>query len=317
MTISIEGNIYYLGDMVFNNCTSIKSVKLGYIDDWSGSLHSGMFTGCDKLRTIELSNDNPIQLVTFEGNVFQFNNMWTIQEEAEKLRITVPDGAAEKYMLEWRYCVCGFTGIYTGSPYIDMWNSIQSELIDWDNFILPKDSEVDDELKKRLLVSENYLRSILGMEKTDNPSRLYPFRLSEGYLTLAGVPSDIKQLDFTTEDCGLPSGWFFDYIGKDAFAGANGLEKIIIADNLVGIYSGAFSGASDNADKLTIEFRSEIPVQLICDKNSTRFDFGIDTGKIIIIVPKGTKDTYVTEWSSYIDKEKLDGMIIEKEQQSE
>ena len=134
---------------------------------------------------------------------------------------------------------------------------------------------------------------------------------------MAGVPSDIKHLDFTTEDCGLPSGWFFDYIGKDAFAGANGLEKIIIADNLVGIYSGAFSGASDNADKLTIEFRSEIPVQLICDKNSTRFDFGIDTGKIIIIVPKGTKDTYVTEWSSYIDKEKLDGMIIEKEQQSE
>ncbi len=315
--MSIEGCIYYMGNMVFNDCESLQTVKLGYIDDVAGCMYAGLFTGCDKLESIELSNDNPPQLVIYEGNGFQFNNTWSRQEEADKLKLIVPEGTQEKYMLAWRYCVSGFTGIYSGSSYIDMWNSIQSELIDWDNFVLPKDSQVDDELKKRLLVSENYLRNILGMKKADYPTGLYTFRLSEGNLTLAGVPSDITQLDFTTDDCGLPSGWFMDYIGKDAFSGADRLEKVVIADNLAGIYSGAFNKASEDVDKLTIEFKSEKPLQLICDNSSTAFDFGIDSAKLVIIVPEGTKDTYVNEWSAYVDKEKLAGMITEKERQSE
>lgn len=311
--MSIEGNIYYLGEQMFNGCTSLESVKLGYIDDWTGCIHSGIFTGCDNLRTIQLDNYYPIQLLIYEGTGFQFNNEWTRAEEAEKLKIIVPEGTQEDYLYAWRYFVCGYTGTYTGSPYIDMWNDIQSSLIDWDSFTLPDDSEVDRVLSETLLEAENYLRQLLDMTVVSVPTELYTYRLSDEYITLAGVPKDTTVLDMTMNNLGLPSGWYVDYIGEGALAGADSLEKVVIADNLVGIYNNAFKGAAKNTGKLTLEFTGYEPVQLICDAADLTFSFGIDNSNITIIVPEGAKDIYMQEWSVYINADELDSMIIEME----
>lgn len=50
----------------------------------------------------------------------------------ENLRITVQAGAEDSYVRSWRYGFSGSSGMYSGSAYIDMWNAIQMELMDWD-----------------------------------------------------------------------------------------------------------------------------------------------------------------------------------------
>lgn len=313
LSISVDGTIYYLGEEIFINCTSLHTAKFGYIDPWFGNIHAGMFTGCDKLSKIHLSDITPTQLITYESVGFRFNNEWSMEEEAQKLKVIVPEDNIIDYILDWRYAVCGYTGMYSGSAYIDMWNSIQGELIDWDNFVLPEDSEVDRVLKERLLAAENYLRTILGTDIVNEPTDYYPIRLNDGYITLIGIPSDVTEIDFTVDDIGLPLGWYIDYIGESAFAGADNLEYITFADNLAGIYSDAFRGLSDKVDKLTVEFTGTVPVQLMVSGTDKLFDFGIEDDRLSLIVPYGTKEEYIKQWSEYIDKDRLERIITEKE----
>lgn len=314
--VSINGTLYHLGEDIFVSCTSLKSVKFGYIDSWMGALYAGLFNGCSSLETITFSDYVPAELVIYGSFGFQFNYIWTKQEEAEHLKIIVPEGAEENYILSWRYIMCGYTGTYYGSPYLDMWYGIQGELIDWETATLPTDEEVDAVVRERLLNTENYIRKMMGFGEVSEPTGYYPMRVADGLITLIETPSYIKEIDFTSDNLGLPYGWFVDYIGSRAFEKAQGLINVTIADNLVGIYSDAFVNTGGEDGKLTIEFLGETPVELIADENGT-FSFGIDNDNITIVVPAGTKDAYIEAWLGLIDKEQLNRMIIERENTEE
>lgn len=314
--ISIDGSIYHLGEDVFNACTSLKSIELGYIDSWMGALYAGLFNGCDALETIKLNNYTAPQLVIYGNFGFQFNYSWTKEEEAEHISLIVPEGAEESYILSWRYIMCGYIGTYYGSPYLDMWNGVQGELIDWETATLPTDEEVDAAVRERILVTENYIRKMMGYDAVEEPTAYYPMRVVDGLITLIETPSYITSIDFMNDNLDLPYGWYIDYIGSRAFEKAHGLKNVTIADNLVGIYSEAFANTGGEDGKLTIEFLGDIPVQLIADDNGL-FSFGIDNDNITIIVPQGTKDAYIDAWSGLIDKEQLNRMITERENTEE
>ncbi|MDO5339819.1 MAG: leucine-rich repeat protein [Eubacteriales bacterium] len=314
--VSIKGTIYYLGEEVFNTCTSLKNAEFGAFDSWMGVLYAGLFNECNALESIKFNNYEPPQLVIYGSYGFQFNYAWTKEEEAEHIKLIVPEGTEESYILSWRYIMCGYTGIYYGSPYLDMWSGIQSELIDWDTATLPTNEKVDATVRERLLVTENYIRKMMGYEQIDEPTGYYPMRVTDGLITLIETPSYIENIDFTSDYLGLPDGWFVDYIGSRAFEKAHGLSHVTIADNLVGIYSEAFVNTGGKEGKLTIEFLGDVPVQLIADNNGT-FSFGINNVNITIIVPQGTKDAYIDAWSGLISKEQLNQMIIERENTEE
>ena len=314
--VSLNGTLYHLGEDIFTSCTSLKNVKLGYIDSWMGALYAGLFNGCDSLETITFSDYTPAELVIYGSFGFQFNYNWTKEQEAEHLKIIVPEGTEESYILSWRYIMCGYTGIYYGSPYLDMWNGIQGELIDWETATLPTDEEVDAVVRERLLNTENYIRKMMGFDEVSEPTGYYPMRVADGLITLVGTPSYIKEIDFTSDNLGLPYGWFIDYIGSRAFENAKELSHVTIADNLVGIYSEAFENTGGEDGKLTIDFLGEIPVELIADENGA-FSFGIDNDNVTIIVPEGSKEAYIEAWSGLIDREQLNRMITERENTEE
>ena len=58
--------------------------------------------------------------------------------------------------------------MYSGSAYIDMWNAIQMELMDWDSWSYPADEVVDAELEARLLTAENRIRTMIGLKPAEN-----------------------------------------------------------------------------------------------------------------------------------------------------
>ena len=314
--VSIKGTLYHLGEDIFSSCTSLKSVEFGCIDSWMGALYAGLFNGCDSIETIIFDDYAPAKLVIYGSFGFQFNYSWTKEEEAKHIKLIVPEGTEESYILSWRYIMCGYTGIYYGSPYLDMWSGIQSELINWETATLPSDEEVDAVVRERLLNTENYIRKMMDYDEVDEPTGYYPVRVTDGLITLIETPSYIKKIDFTSDYLGLPDGWFIDYIGRRAFEKAEGLINVTIADNLVGIYSEAFANTGGENGELTIEFLGANPVQLIADDSGT-FSFGIDNDNITIIVPQGTKDAYIEAWSGLIDKEQLNRMITERENTEE
>lgn len=313
--VDIEGDIYYLGEDMFAGCTSLKTAKLGIIGagGYNTGIYSGLFNGCNSLTTITLGNETPPQLIMYGKLGFQFNYEWSRKEESDNLKVVIPDGSQMNYIKNWRYIVLGATGYYTGSPYLDVWQDVQNSLIDWDNMIMPEDSEVDAAVKEKVLEAENYIRKMTGQNEVSEPTAYFTYRENNGMLTLTGVPSYLTQLDMTSDDMGLPDGWYFDYIAANAFSGALDFEKVVIPDNLIGIHSGAFSGSASQTGHLTIEFTGEEPVELINDEESGTYSFGLDYSQISVIVPYGCKDTYVEKWSEMIDKDVLNMIITEKE----
>ena len=115
----------------FQHCTSLTRVELGSFAV-NSSLYSYLFDGCEQLRELVLDDFSAPGLISYNESPFRFNSDWTLGEEVENLRITVQAGAEDSYVRSWRYGFSGSSGMYSGSAYIDMWNAIQMELMDWD-----------------------------------------------------------------------------------------------------------------------------------------------------------------------------------------
>ena len=322
--IDIATSINYLGSEAFSHCMSLEKVSIDSFNVWMGAgIETGMFTGSNNMKTLVINSDIPPGLIYFgAGYDYRFNNDWTEEEEAENLRIVVPESARMAYLKDWRYLMCGYSGYFYGTEYLDMWSVIYSDMSDLWNEIYPTDEEVDKAVFDKLTERENQLRKMLGMDEVGEPTDVYPIHLKSNMVTLAGVPTYITGLNFNDNDTlGLPEGWYIDYLGRNAFSGARNLsnvtmgwslnEKGDIINNLVGIYSGAFNNCSQDTDRLTITFMGANPVELI-KSDSEDFDFGIDTDKLTIIVPAGSKEAYIEAWSDSIDKQVLEKIITEE-----
>lgn len=322
--IDIATSINYLGSEAFSHCMNLEKVSIDSFNAGMGAgIETGMFTGCNNMKTLVINSDIPPGLIYFgSGYDYRFNNDWTEEEEAENLRIVVPDEARKDYLKDWRYLMCGYSGYFYGTEYLDMWNVMYSDMSDLWNEIYPTDEEVDKAVFDKLTERENQLRKMLGMETVSEPTDVYPIHIKSNLLTLAAVPTYITKLNCNDNDAlGLPEGWYIDYLGKDVFSGARNLSNVLIgcsmnedgtiSNNLVGIYSGAFNNCSQDADMLTITFMGANPVELI-KSDGEDFDFGIDTDKLTIIVPQGSKEAYIEAWSDSIDKQILEKIIIEE-----
>ena len=309
--ITIKSEIYLLGKEVFNKCEALEKVEIYNINTVTSTLYSGLFNGCDNLKELKIDNNVVPEVSVYDGVGYQFNYDWEAQEEQEKLKITVPEDMIDSYITEWRYAFTGYVGAYYGAPYLDLWYFTQMNMIDFDNMVFPTDSEVDEAVFNEVLSAENRVRTMFGRDTVAEPSNLYIYHENAGLLTLASTPSYETEIDLSKdgEELGLPSGWYFDYIGSDAFSKAASLKKLTIADNLVGIYSNALRNAAVNSDKLTITFKGETPVQLICSGEGIPFEFGVDDSKLYIEVPDNCKDAYIEAWiyplSGYEDYESM------------
>lgn len=276
----------------FQHCTSLTRVELGSFAV-NSSLYSYLFDGCEQLRELVLDDFSAPGLITYNESPFRFNSDWTLEEEVENLRITVQAGAEDSYVRSWRYGFSGSSGMYSGSAYIDMWNAIQMELMDWDTWAYPADEVVDAELEARLLTAENRIRTMIGLKPAERPEDLYVYRLNDYILTLVKAPESVTDAFLDAYTIGMPDGWALDYIASGAFADCTGLKSAFVPGTLVGIHSGAFSG--DFAGPLTLYFYN--PVPLIPEAEGVPFSFG-QADENIMIAPlwPGEEESYIEQW---------------------
>lgn len=291
----VKGTCNYLGQESFTQCTSLKTADFGELTGQDAAIYRGIFTGCDALTDLTLHNETAPQLVTSGGTPFAFNWYWSNEEEIQNLQVHIPEGSEESYIIGWRYLFAGYTETPYTSAYLEMWNAIQVNNIDWDTWEYPADEDVDVWLKEELLDAENRVRAMIDAEQVSEPTDFYPYRQSEeGELTLIGAPSYVQDVVLTPETLDMPSAWYLDYIGTDAFSNSPQLRSVTCENNLVGIYTNAFEGLSGS--KLTLYFNGTTPAQLLGGTRETPFTFGTTGDGLSIVVPEGSEKVYVQAW---------------------
>ena len=304
-SVTINSQLLALGESVFEGSSNLKMVDFKSLSS-SVNFYSGLFNNCNNLEEIRFYTKEPPRRSVYGESAFQFNMYWTKEEEAEHLRIRVPEGAEETYVMDWRYLSAGYSGGGNAgySAYLDMWNGIRDELL-FTYWVYPDNSEVDALLRERLCDTENYLRKMLGLATVREATDLYIWHQDDIYLSLAGVPSYIKKTDLSAETLDMPEGWTLDTINADAFAGASQIEKVEIPSTLVGIASNAFRGSTSG--DLTLEFKGESSPELTGGTKDEPFTFGLQENKLHIKVPENTEKTYIQSWiypfSGYTDEE--------------
>ena len=293
-SVSVIQESFNLYANAFSYCTSLKDVEL-YGASYS-SMYSRAFTGCSELTDITFNSSEPILPVIYGAQELQFNGDWTVQEEAQHLRLHVPSGSEMAYIKAWRYLYCGYyarSGDETA--YTRMWNDIQTDNINWETWELPSDETVMGLLEEKLLDGENRLRMMLGAETVSEPTDLYHYTYSSWVLTLLRVPSGVTELDLADTDAmGMPSLAVVDYIESNAFIRADGLKYLNIPFTLQGIYENAFAGIT--SEKVILNFESPTAPQLIDIGGDSVFNFGIDDAQIRIQVPEGCEENYIDAW---------------------
>lgn len=286
-------------DNSLSECSSLKKVKLAIGDlVYTTDIAPGSFYKDNALETIEFTSEFVTSLTLFgSGAGYEFNTDWSGNgiDEADRLRIKVPSGMEKKYLDAWVYQIAGYPS------YDDMYKAITRNLLTLNNEY-PTEIEVKREMSKRLLVAENRLRTMLGMEKVDVSSYL-PFSESEGYgfVTSKGVTELVSAPeDVTVADLGkveLPKGVKSFTVAKSAFSKCSNLKKVIVPDCVSEIESGAFEGH----DGLELSITSS-NVKLPMDSEKTPFTFG---AQVKLDVPADIRRECLEKWpvQSYVTHE--------------
>lgn len=292
-SVDAPGTSVYVDEGAFQSCSSLRSVSFGNMGT-NSTIFAGMFTGCDELSSITFADYTAPQIGIY-GNVgYQFNFDWSQEEEAEKLRIVVPEGAEMNYIKAWRYLYCGYYSFGDDSAYQLMWTNIQWDNMSWETWEFPADEEVDRILKETLTEKENCIRRSLGIAAVSEPTGFYPYRVEDGMITIIGAPSSTESLYLDGSDLDLPDGWFPDYIGTGMFRSCANLQSVIVPGSIAGIYSNAFDGAKNN--RFLLYFESTDPLQLMGWSKDEPFRFGDDESKIEIMTAFGAEEDYINAW---------------------
>lgn len=300
-----------LGEYVFSECSQLASVQFCSMGEWA-ALYSELFNGCEALRTLEIDAQTPPQLIINWNGPFCFNGYWTQEEQAEKLRIVVPESARKKYVVQWRYAMGGYvTSLFSDGSYLPafraLWIDCYNELAD--SSTSPENKAVDALVKQKVLTMENNLRGMLGIDKVSEPTDLYIWHQNGDQLALGGVPSTIREVTLDPLTIDMPDVWYLDSVEADAFEGAKNLEKVTLLDNLSSIESNAFRGSAADSSQLTLHFEGTEPLQLIGGTKDEPFTFGVDEKKLHLDVPSGSEADYIKAWvyplSGYTDEEEV------------
>ena len=289
--ITLEGDSLRLGNELFMNCSSLESATLGGIDNDNEGLSNNSFGGCSSLKELTFTSSRAPKLVLSDmGIPFYFNmNDWNTPEaEQEHLTVHVPEGAEETYIDSWRYGMAGYASIGDQSAYQVMWSYIYTELNTAGDGTEPTDEEVRAELDSRLLVTENRVRTLLGVETIDAITHPYTYEVDENGIITLTEARGVTNTGLTGEELEMPYGWALDYIGAGAFADSPDLDTVSLPDTLVGIHHNAFAGVQidmeDESDGLMLitSGNNSIPA-LVLEAEGVPFSFGVPDERVAVM----------------------------------
>lgn len=295
--VNLPGTGSNLGYSIFADCEGLEKVSFGTMER-NCAIYAGSFNGCEKLKNISFIDDScHLAFPSYSpGYGYRFN-MSDPMADAD-ISFSVPAEAAEKYVTEWRYFYAGYVNTPSQPAYLEMWQDIRFQNIDWNTWEFPTDDVVDAKVEEQLLETENYLRTMFGLKTVSEPTAYYPYRVdSNGFITLMRASSETTSIWLDASTLGLLAGWSLDYVGEDAFSKCRNLQNVIFEDSIVAIHSNAFRGVE--SDQLTLTFLSEYPPDLLAGEDGGAFTFGIDPKKLNINVPLGSEALYYEMWKDY------------------
>lgn len=295
---SVESATWYLnmGYGTFQDCTSLESVKIAAGDDWgqySCYMPGAAFYGCSALKTIEFTSWNPIALSLYSyGSVYAFDGSVSPDDDAERIRIKVPEGAEETYLKKWCYYFAGY------ADYDSLYDGVRDDLMR-ETLKTPTESQIKKEMTVRLLASENMMRKMLGMPQVTEctvfsyaESNGCIFETRDGVTSLASVDSDATEIDISAS---APEDAKGIVIPAGVFSDCPKLKRIVLGEKVAEIQSGAFEGCDGATVVLPAasDIFDDVLVELTDGDEMTPFTFGAD---IKLEVPDGSAEKYLEVW---------------------
>lgn len=326
LNIDLPDNDIYVGVSAFEGCTNLVSAS---VHAATIEISDQAFMGCPRLASASFVADtngdydaatgagprNYLASSVF-GNDANFTNLTVgagiatlgypspgvgffldgatdVQEEASRIRLSVPSGMEQDYLNAWVYGLIGYDDYDTYYDVVEF-----GMLSDW--FMgegpEPTADAVRAQMAQNLLEPENRLRTMMGLPLVEastviqaggDAAESHEWEIEDngdGTATLVSAPSDIERADLASV---LTEPTIID---SNAFSHCSNLIEIELCDKVIGIQSGAFMGCSD----VTVTLPAGCPLpELLGGMESMPFSFG---GNVMLDIAKADRESLLKTW---------------------
>lgn len=292
-----------INDQAFTNCLRLTSAS--FVADGNGDYDKATGLGSQNyLASSVFGSDANFTSLTVGAGIatlgypsgvgFFFDGATDVEEEASRIRLSVPSGMEQDYLNAWVY---GFIGYDDYDTYFEevYWNMFT-------DFYMglgpePTVEAVEAQMAKNLLEPENRLRTMMGLPLVETSTVIRAggdvpesteWKIEDngdGTATLVSAPSDIEQAELSSVLTG-PT-----VIASNAFSRCSNLTEIVLCDKVVGIQSGAFIGCSG----VTVTLPSGCPLpELLGGTENMSFSFG---SNVALDVAEADHEPLLKAWS--------------------
>lgn len=293
-----------INDQAFTNC--LRLTRASFVADTKGDYDSATGRGSQNyLASSVFGNDANFTSLTVGAGIatlgypspgagFFFDGATDAEEEAGRIRLSVPSGMEQDYLNAWVY---GFIGYDDYDSYFEevYWNMF----MDFYMGVGPEPTveAVEAKMAESLLAPENRLRTMMGLPLVE-ASTVIPaggdapesneWKIEDngdGTATLVSAPSDIEKVDLASVlTCST-------VIASNAFSHCSNLTEIVLCDKVAGIQSGAFIGCSGVT--VTLPSGCSLP-ELLGGTENMPFSFG---GNVTLDVAEADRESLLKAWS--------------------
>ena len=293
-----------INDQAFTNC--LRLTRASFVADTKGDYDSATGRGSQNyLASSVFGNDANFTSLTVGAGIatlgypspgvgFFFDGATDAEEEAGRIRLSVPSGMEQDYLNAWVYGLIGyddydsyFEEVYW-NMFMDFYMGVGPE---------PTVEAVEAKMAESLLAPENRLRTMMGLPLVEASTVIQTGGdvpesdewktedNGDGTATLVSAPSDIEKVDLASM-LTCPT-----VIASNAFSNCSNLTEIVLCDQVAGIQSGAFIGCSDTV--VTVPADCPLPM-LLGGMESMPFSFG---GSVTINVAEAGREALLGTWS--------------------
>ena len=303
-SVSVHAATIEISDQAFTNCPRLASAS--FVADTKGDYDAATGAGSrNYLASSVFGNDANFTNLTVGTGIatlgypspgvgFFLDGATDVQEEASRIRLSVPSGMDQDYLNAWVYGLVGYDDYDTYYGVVEF-----GMLSDW--FMgegpEPTAEAVRAKMAQNLLEPENRLRTMMGLplveastviQVGDDAPESNEWKIEDngdGTATLVSAPSDIERADLASVLTGPTE------IASNAFSHCSNLTEVTLCDKVVGIQSGAFMGCGG----VTVALPAGCPLpELLGGMETMPFSFG---GNVTLDVAEADRESLLKTWS--------------------
>lgn len=303
-SVSVHAATIEISDQAFTNCPRLASAS--FVADTKGDYDAATGAGSrNYLASSVFGNDANFTNLTVGTGIatlgypspgvgFFLDGATDVQEEASRIRLSVPSGMEQDYLNAWVYGLVGYDDYDTYYGVVEF-----GMLSDW--FMgegpEPTAEAVRAKMAQNLLEPENRLRTMMGLPLVEASTVIQSgsdtpesdeWKIEDngdGTATLVSAPSDIERADLASVLTGPTE------IASNAFSRCPNLTEVTLCDKVVGIQSGAFMGCGSVT--VALPAGCSLP-ELLGGMETMPFSFG---GNVVLDIAEADRESLLKTWS--------------------